>query len=146
MIVRRVEALGRFLDTDDGGNLLVGYRRAANILRAEEKKEGDGSGLSTLPPRSSCLAEERTLAGALLAARPRRSSRAEEISRPPCRRSRIAGAGRCLLRQGDGQRDDTALRLNRLRLLNELRAPCTRWRISPRSPGEGATNGSVWRL
>ncbi len=40
MIVRRVEALGRFLDTDDGKNLLAGYRRAANILKAEEKKQG----------------------------------------------------------------------------------------------------------
>ena len=40
MIVRRVEALGRFLDTDDGANLLAGYKRAANILRAEEKKDG----------------------------------------------------------------------------------------------------------
>ena len=38
MIVRRVEALGRFLDTDDGSNLLAGTRRAANILSAEEKK------------------------------------------------------------------------------------------------------------
>ena len=42
MIVRRVEALGKFLDSDDGKNLLVGYRRAANILRAEEKKDGAG--------------------------------------------------------------------------------------------------------
>ena len=41
MIVRRVEALGRFLDTDDGKNLLAGYRRAANILKAEEKKHGE---------------------------------------------------------------------------------------------------------
>jgi glycyl-tRNA synthetase beta chain len=40
MIVRRVEALGRFLDTEDGRNLLTGYRRAANILRIEEKKDG----------------------------------------------------------------------------------------------------------
>ena len=38
MISKRVEALGSFLATDDGANLLVGYRRAANILRAEEKK------------------------------------------------------------------------------------------------------------
>ena len=43
LIVRRVEALGAFLDTEDGANLLAGYRRAANILRAEEKKEGDGA-------------------------------------------------------------------------------------------------------
>jgi glycyl-tRNA synthetase beta chain len=37
-IVRRVEALGSFLDTEDGRNLLAGTKRAANILAAEEKK------------------------------------------------------------------------------------------------------------
>jgi len=41
LIVRRVEALGRFLDTEDGRNLLAGYRRAANILREEERKTGE---------------------------------------------------------------------------------------------------------
>ena len=38
-LVRRVEALQAFLKTDDGASLLVGYRRAANILRIEEKKD-----------------------------------------------------------------------------------------------------------
>ncbi|RVD51346.1 glycine--tRNA ligase subunit beta, partial [Mesorhizobium sp. M8A.F.Ca.ET.023.02.2.1] len=38
-IVRRVEALGSFLDTEDGRNLLAGTKRAANILAAEEKKK-----------------------------------------------------------------------------------------------------------
>ncbi|MES0101434.1 glycine--tRNA ligase subunit beta [Mesorhizobium sp. M0019] len=37
-IVRRVEALGSFLDTEDGKNLLAGTKRAANIVAAEEKK------------------------------------------------------------------------------------------------------------
>ena len=37
-IVRRVEALDGFLATDDGVNLLAGYKRASNILKAEEKK------------------------------------------------------------------------------------------------------------
>ncbi|MBZ8133383.1 glycine--tRNA ligase subunit beta [Afifella sp. IM 167] len=40
MIVRRVEALAGLLDSEDGQNLLTSYRRAANILRAEEKKDG----------------------------------------------------------------------------------------------------------
>ena len=40
MIVKRVEALDAFLATDDGTNLLSGFRRAANILKAEEKKDG----------------------------------------------------------------------------------------------------------
>lgn len=39
MIVRRVEALGKFLDTDDGRNLLAGTKRASNILAIEEKKD-----------------------------------------------------------------------------------------------------------
>jgi glycyl-tRNA synthetase beta chain len=39
MVVRRVEALGKFLDTDDGKNLLGGTKRASNILSIEEKKD-----------------------------------------------------------------------------------------------------------
>ncbi|MBX9619913.1 MAG: glycine--tRNA ligase subunit beta [Hyphomicrobiales bacterium] len=39
LIVRRVEALTAFLKSDDGANLLAGYKRAANILKAEEKKD-----------------------------------------------------------------------------------------------------------
>jgi len=38
-LVRRGDALQAFLKTDDGANLLTGYRRAANILRIEEKKD-----------------------------------------------------------------------------------------------------------
>src|SRR5207237_2830306 len=40
LIVRRVEALGKFLSTDDGKSLLAGVKRASNILRIEEKKDG----------------------------------------------------------------------------------------------------------
>jgi len=43
LIVSRVVALQRFLDTEEGKNLLAGYRRATNILRAEEKKDGLGA-------------------------------------------------------------------------------------------------------
>jgi glycyl-tRNA synthetase beta chain len=39
-ITRRVEALGELLGSDDGKNLLAGYRRALNILAIEEKKDG----------------------------------------------------------------------------------------------------------
>ena len=51
MIVRRVEALGRLLETEDGKNLLAGYRRAANILKAEEKKDGEGAFAGAYDPR-----------------------------------------------------------------------------------------------
>ena len=51
MIVRRVEALGLFLDTEDGEHLLTGTKRAINILRIEEKKD---SCSYDQPPDASC--------------------------------------------------------------------------------------------
>ncbi len=38
MITRKAEALQKLIDSEDGTNLLAGYKRAANILAAEEKK------------------------------------------------------------------------------------------------------------
>src|SRR3546814_16474649 len=38
-LLARVEALGSFLASDDGANLLTAYRRAATIVRIEEKKD-----------------------------------------------------------------------------------------------------------
>ncbi|MBT5186770.1 MAG: glycine--tRNA ligase subunit beta [Kordiimonadaceae bacterium] len=39
-LMAKAEALQNFVSTDDGENLLAGYKRAANILKAEEKKDG----------------------------------------------------------------------------------------------------------
>jgi len=39
-LLNRVEALSKFLATDDGANLLAGFKRATNIVRIEEKKDG----------------------------------------------------------------------------------------------------------
>lgn len=66
-IVRRVEALAAFLATDDGANLLAGYKRASNILKAEEKKGALPTGMveTGLPGQP---AEETTLAFAAAAA------------------------------------------------------------------------------
>ena len=88
MIVRRVEALGRFLDTEDGKNLLAGYRRAANILKAEEKKDGAGAFAGAYDPALLQPPEEKALArdaGDGGAATPRRRS-PRRISRAPCGR------------------------------------------------------------
>jgi glycyl-tRNA synthetase beta chain len=64
MIVRRVEALAQFLDTDDGRNLLAGYKRATNIIRIEEKR--DGVRYTGAPDPSLYLQdEERELAAAI---------------------------------------------------------------------------------
>jgi glycyl-tRNA synthetase beta chain len=123
MIVRRVEALGRFLDAEDGRNLLAGYRRAANILRAEEKKDGAQAFAARHDPALLILPAEKDLADMLAAAGAAARERAS--------REDFEGAMRALatLRAPVDaffldvtvNADDPDLRLNRLRLLNELR-------------------------
>lgn len=39
-LIARVRALQTFVDGEDGANLLAAYRRASNIVRIEEKKDG----------------------------------------------------------------------------------------------------------
>ncbi len=123
MIVRRVEALGRFLDGDDGKNLLVGYRRAANIVRDEEKKDGKGAFAGAHDPLLLVLPEEKALVDALAAAG---AEARERVARED-----FEGAMRALasLRAPVDaffldvtvNADDPVLRRNRLRLLGELR-------------------------
>ena len=64
MVVRRVEALGKFLDTDDGKNLLAGTKRASNILRSRRRRTSasfDGAPDAAL----YSLDEEKALAKAI---------------------------------------------------------------------------------
>jgi glycyl-tRNA synthetase beta chain len=65
LIVQRIEALEKFLKTEDGASLLAGYKRAANILKAEEKK--DGAGAFDSAPNKDLLteAEEQNLFAAM---------------------------------------------------------------------------------
>ncbi len=48
-LLARVDALAEFLRSDDGANLLIAYRRAANIVRIEEKKDGASYGREIAP-------------------------------------------------------------------------------------------------
>ena len=67
-LLARVEALGAFLGGDDGAHLLVAYRRAANIVRIEEKK--DNRQHAGAPDRALLqAAEEKTLVERLDAAK-----------------------------------------------------------------------------
>ena len=68
LITKRVSALGNFLDSEDGANLLAGYKRATNILKAEEKKTGESYSVEA---DSSKLLEpaEKDLFAALATAR-----------------------------------------------------------------------------
>jgi glycyl-tRNA synthetase beta chain len=123
MIVRRVEALGKLLETEDGKNLLAGYRRAANILRAEEKKDGAeafaGKHVQTTlaPPAERYLADVVGSAGA--AARQHAASEDFEGAMRALAALRAPVDGFFLDVTVNDLDPET--RLNRLRLLNELR-------------------------
>ncbi|MBN9009658.1 MAG: glycine--tRNA ligase subunit beta, partial [Rhizobiales bacterium] len=122
LVVRRVEALGAFLDTDDGKNLLAGSKRAANILRDEEKKSGtkfDGAVDAALLKEP----EEKALAAAIDAAMPEASA---AVGREDFAGAMAALAG--LRAPVDAFFDkvrvndaDPAVRANRLKLLNRIR-------------------------
>jgi glycyl-tRNA synthetase beta chain len=64
-IVARAKALQDFLSTDDGANLLTAYKRAANILVIEEKKDKAQYTASSLQSTSLKETEEKALATAL---------------------------------------------------------------------------------
>jgi glycyl-tRNA synthetase beta chain len=123
MIVRRVEALGKLLDSEDGKNLLTGYRRTANILRAEEKKDGAEAFAGRHVHSSLAPVAEINLADAIAAARVAARERLDQED--------FEGAMRALaaLRvpvdafflDVTVNDPDPEKRLNRLRLLNELR-------------------------
>ncbi|SFK87772.1 glycine--tRNA ligase subunit beta [Methylorubrum salsuginis] len=125
LVVRRVEALGAFLGTDDGKNLLAGYKRAANILRIEEKK--DGRAYDAAPDAARAAAgqpEERALAEALESARAEASAAvaAEDFSGAMRALSRLRAPVDAFFEKVTVNADDPGLRENRLLLLNALRA------------------------
>jgi len=65
-ISNRIKALGAFLSTDDGANLLAGYKRAVNILKAEAKK----GTLPDAPIHKGTQPQEADLFGAIGVAEP----------------------------------------------------------------------------
>jgi len=123
MIVRRVEALGKFLATDDGKNLLAGYKRAANILGIEEKK--DKTQYSGEPdPKLLRQAEEKTLADAIQKVEGEVASalKNENFEAAMAAISKLRAPVDAFFDKVTVNADDKALRENRLKLLNRIRA------------------------
>ncbi len=122
LIVRRVEALGRFLDTEDGRNLLAGYKRATNIIRIEEKR--DGRQYTGAPdPQLYRQAEERALAAAIEAAKQEAETAVarEDFGAAMAAMAKLRPAVDAFFDQVTVNVDDAKLRENRLKLLNEIR-------------------------
>jgi len=123
MVVRRVEALGKFLDTDDGKNLLAGTKRAANILRIEEKKDGKAYDGAPEPALYS-LDEEKTLAKAIneVKAEAGAAVAKEDFAGAMSAMAKLRPAVDAFFEHVKVNDDDAKVRENRLKLLNEIRA------------------------
>ena len=123
LIVKRVDALGEFLNTDDGTNLLAGVKRAANILSIEEKKDKK-SYAGTYDLKLLKEKEELALAAAIEAVK--------QDTTAAINVENFAGAMRALaelrapvdafFEKVTVNADDANIRANRLAMLSEIRA------------------------
>jgi glycyl-tRNA synthetase beta chain len=123
LIVRRVEALGAFLDTEDGKNLLAGYKRATNILRIEEKRdktEYTGAPSADLYRQ----AEEWELAKAVdtAAAEATAAVAREDFAVAMSAMAKLRPHVDAFFEKVTVNVDDAPVRVNRLKLLNQIRA------------------------
>ena len=125
-IVRRVEALRKFLDTEDGKNLLAGYKRATNIIRIEEKK--DGRAYIDRPHQARYRQEEeKALAQAIDTARAEASDAVQREDYEAAMRAMAklrpyvdAFFDKVTVNVAEGT-EKKELRENRLKLLNQIR-------------------------
>ena len=123
MIVRRVEALSKFLEIDDGKNLLSGVKRASNILKIEEKK--DGVSFSGAPNDKILVkGEEKALFTAVNQAEAlaRKAVAAEDFEAAMKAIAKLRGPVDAFFEHVIVNDPDHNYRENRLKLLNRIRA------------------------
>jgi glycyl-tRNA synthetase beta chain len=123
LVVRRVEALGKFLDSDDGKNLLAGTKRASNILSIEEKKDKrtfDGAPDASLYK----LPEEKALAAAIDQVKREAAAavQKEDFATAMSAMAKLRPAVDAFFDKVKVNDDEPSVRENRLKLLNEIRA------------------------
>jgi len=123
LVVHRVQALGKFLETEDGKNLLAGYKRATNIIRIEEKRDGTSY---TDSPKSELYEqlEEDLLAREIGLAKvvAKNAIDHENYEGAMSAMSRLRLSVDAFFDKVTVNVDDKKLRENRLKLLNEIRA------------------------
>ncbi len=122
LVVRRIEALASLLATEDGKNLVSGYKRATNILRIEEKKDRRsyaGSPDSRLYRQD----EEQALAAAVAEVRVRAAAAVAREDFEGAMRSlaTLRPVVDAFFEKVTVNAEEPELRENRLRLLNEIR-------------------------
>ena len=122
-LLARVEALGAFLESDDGANLLTAFKRANNIVEIEQRKDGKTYGGGDLAESLLAASEEMRLQEAL--------ARVEADVGPAIKQEDFTGACHAFAKlrvpidaffdQVTVNTDDAASRENRLRLLDVIR-------------------------
>jgi len=122
-LVARVEALQAFLKSDDGANLLAGYKRAANILKAEEKKDGK-SFAGQVTEKLLSEPAEKTLSAALDQAKGTIAValEKEDFAAAMQQMAALRGPVDAFFEGVKVNSDDKLVRENRLNLLASLRA------------------------
>lgn len=122
LALMRVRTLARFLETPDAQNLLAAYKRAANILRAEERKENVDYSRHPDPAQYQLPAEKALGAAAeSVEAAALFSLKNEDFEGVLTALSRLREPLDAFFRDVTVNADDPALRRNRLRLLSRLR-------------------------
>ena len=122
LLLKRVDALAAFVGSEDGANLLTAYRRAANILRIEEKKDGR-SYAEPVDPAKLAEPEERALSAALEEAAAALDGllEAEDFTGAMRRLSALRAPVDAFFDKVTVNAEDRELRANRLRLLSRIR-------------------------
>jgi glycyl-tRNA synthetase beta chain len=125
MVVKRVEALSSFLETDDGKNLLAGVKRAANILRIEEKKDNTTYS-GDVSPQQLIKGEEKALHSAITAssAQARKAVENEDFEAAMKAIAKLRAPVDAFFEGVTVNDKDQTFRVNRLRLLNRIREAC----------------------
>ncbi len=126
-LLKRVDALGAFLASEDGANLLTAYRRASNIVAIEERKDGrsyDGE----VDPALLRQSEEQELAERLAEVAERTGTflQREEFEKAMSELARLRRPVDDFFDKVTVNTEDAMLRENRLRLLSRIRATLNR--------------------
>jgi len=123
-VLARVDALGDFLGTDDGANLLVAYKRAANILKIEEKKDAQSydqepysAGQPEQPEEVALLAALQDMQGTV-----EKHLEGEDFTAAMADMAKLRRSLDAFFEQVTVNSDDQEIRGERLRLLSKIRS------------------------
>jgi glycyl-tRNA synthetase beta chain len=126
LLVKRARALSDTLKTDDGENLIQGFKRANNILTAEEEKDGVEYSYGA-DVKFAETDEERALFKALdtAEARIKPAMAEQDFGAAMTAMAALRGPIDAFFEAVQVNADNQTVRRNRLNLLSRIRSTCT---------------------